>query len=150
MLIIGLMTTAAVVLLPSEKPKINTDAEYVATVFQALARDSVMSGKLVGVEIEGDRMDVRTLTADGWRAQPALSSEDNAFLALARLSLEGVPLSPPADDEGEERAPAEFTPQLWFLPTGEIAAFDLAAETRSGSIRIAALGGSRFQVIYED
>lgn len=143
MLIIGLMTTAAVVLIPSQKPEVVRDAERLAASFNALSRQSVMSGKLVGVELAGGRLDVRSLSPEGWTPQPHLGARENQFLAIATLQVEGVDVSAENQREG-------FAPQIWFLPTGEAAAFTLGAQTELGELVVAADGVASYRVTYRD
>ena len=143
MVIIGLMTGAAVVLVPEQTPPLIESARKVASTMTALKRQSVMTGRVYAIDARAGTLDARLQTQSGWVSAKEIISTANMFLQDAQISLSGiqVPKGKPSDD---------FLPQIWFLPTGEFQPFQMAANSDGGLITINATMGQAIKVTFDE
>lgn len=143
MVIIGLMTGAAVVLLSGEKDQTFEQAERIAATLTALSRESVVSGTVIGVKIERQALLVKKMTTDGWAAGDVQSTQAPQFLEAAQLILAGTPVKSASPSEND--AQNVFVPQIWFLPTGEFPAFEIMALAGGNRITVSGVPGNHIK-----
>ncbi|WP_262696256.1 prepilin-type N-terminal cleavage/methylation domain-containing protein [Kordiimonas aquimaris] len=139
MVIIGLMTSAAVILVPEQTPPLMESARKAATTMTALQRQSVMTGRVYAIDLRAGALDVRYQTQMGWAKASGVITENSIFLEAAEISLGGVRVT-------KAKTSNDFLPQLWFLPTGEFQSFQMVAETDSGQISLDAIAGQSIRV----
>lgn len=143
MVIIGLMTSAAVVLMPEQTSPLIEGAHKTAATMNALQKQSVMSGRVYAIDPRTGTLDVRYKTQSGWVKALSVTEEPNAFLGAATISLNGVLVS-------NEAAVSAFSPQLWFLPTGEFQSFRMVAEAGSNQVSLEAAAGQAIKVTFDE
>lgn len=150
LVIVGLMTSAAVVLAPAAEPLLLKDARATARQITALQRGSVMAGQVYGADLRDGVLDMRRLSGGEWYA---LSSSDNGtglentFVSTAQLELNGTQVSMQDSIQSSE---SEFQPQIWFLPTGEYQPFRMIARSGEDVVFLDAKLGQPVKVIFND
>lgn len=129
MVIIGLMTTAAVTLIPSsDRPDVMA-AERSVALLQQIRRQSIVTGGIVGVSIQNGDLDVAVFSSGTWKlAEDETFTGLDAFLRGAELSVANSATEPTT-----ERSNSEFVPDIWFLPTGEHLPFQITKHSGSGA-----------------
>ncbi len=145
MVIIGLMTSAAVILLSGKKDQTFEQAEKLAAMLTALSRESVVSGTVIGAQFEPGELTIRKMTVEGWSLDQWQPLRDNLFLAQASLTVAGLEVRSQSRDINDP-----FEPQVWFLPTGEYPPFDLTAQVKRGTISITGVPGSMIRATFHE
>jgi general secretion pathway protein H len=140
MVIIGLMTSAAVVLLSGSKDPVIEQAEHISATLNALSRESVVSGTVMGVRMEAGALAIRSMTADGWSESNFKTVKASDFLGLAHLNLVGAQVDPESSNQTDPQK--GFVPQIWFLPTGEFPPFEITALIGGKSVSVSGVPGS--------
>ena len=146
--IIGLMAGVVVLSLPSESRDQRQAMERTERAFVAVSRNSIMTGRIIGLVINRDGFATVSLTDDGWVADNSIlkaGARSWAPLELVSLSVDG------ADQKlSQSLGTTVPEPQIWFLPTGEHPAFELALESASGPMKLAAGASATPKVAYNE
>ncbi len=117
--IIGLMTGAVVLALPSRTDNLTTELARTERALIALSRTSVMTGRILGVRFASDGFETLVFSDDGWMQNDGLLKHDARHwpeLDLLSLTVDGVEADIDSGVAG---------PHLWFLPTGEYPSFNI-------------------------
>ncbi len=142
--IIGLMAGAVVLSLPSESRNVQQAMSRTERAFVALSRDSVLSGRVVGLVLNRGGFETVQLTDDGWALDNSTLKFDARRwepLSLTSLEVDGVEVS---------IAATGLEPQIWFLPTGEHPAFELLFEGEGSRATLVAATSAHPKVRYEN
>lgn len=142
--IIGLMASAVVLSLPSESQNVRQTMSRTERALVALSRDSILSGRVIGLVFKREGFETVQLTDDGWVIDNAtLKPEVRRWqpLALTSVQIGGTDVSVAANG---------LEPQLWFLPTGEHPAFELSFEGLGVRATVTADASANPQVLYEN
>lgn len=117
--IIGLMTSAVVLMLSPKNAELQQSAEQTERAMTALSRHSVMTGEILGARFSLTGYDVLKLSDDGWQIEDTiLKPERQKWKTVIPVSLAVNNTEVNISDE------VEF-PHIWFLPTGEHPSFKL-------------------------
>lgn len=142
--IIGLMASAVVLSLPNESRNVRQSMSRLEHAFIALSRDSVLSGRVIGVVFSRGGFETVALSDDGWTLDNStLKPEARRWqpLALSSLQVESADVS---------FAATGLEPQVWFLPTGEHLAFELSFEGAGTRATLIAGANANPEVRYEN
>ncbi|MBO6506173.1 MAG: prepilin-type N-terminal cleavage/methylation domain-containing protein [Kordiimonadaceae bacterium] len=142
--IIGLMASAVVLSLPNESRDVRQSMSRLEHAFIALSRDSVLSGRVIGVVFSRGGFETVALSDDGWTlANGTLKPEARRWqsLILASLQVEGADVS---------FAATALEPQIWFLPTGEHPSYELSFEGAGTRAKLFAAVNASPEVRYEN
>lgn len=142
--IIGLMAGVVVLSLPSEDRDQRQAMERTERAFIAVSRNSIMTGRVVGLVINRDGFATVSLTDDGW-------VEDNSILKAGARRWEPLDLvSLKVDGADQNLAATELEPQIWFLPTGEHPAYELSLEGEVRPVKLTASTSGAPRVSYDE
>lgn len=120
MVIIGMMTAATIVLIPSGDDEVFIAARKTAATLENIHRESVITGQTVGIAFRDGTLDVRVLGHDGWEQRLLEGAGDLApFLQAARLDVSETGLPRGENAQQDTVSTESFRPSFWFLPTGE-------------------------------
>jgi len=111
--IVGLMASAVVLSLPNQDGGAREKLLQTEAALVAVARQSIITGRVYGLRLTIEGFEVQTLSDDGWQAETTLLKPDVmrwGILDLAQVSVDGVAL-----DLSVELA----RPHIWFLPSGD-------------------------------
>ena len=142
--IIGLMASAVVLSLPNESRRVEQALSRTERAMVALSRDSILSGRVIGLVFNREGFQTVSLTDDGWVLDNGTLKPDVRQwqpLALTALQVEGADVS---------FAATGLEPQLWFLPTGEHPAFQLNFEAAGTRAALTAAASANPEVRYEN
>ncbi len=139
--IIGLMTSAAVLIMPSADKRLETSLQETHAYMQAVSRESIVRGSVLGVSFDKDGYQLLSLSGGEW--QPGSTAQKWQQGISYHLTVAGEDVSPAVAEDDKP-----LRPQLWFLPTGEQPAFDiqLILDGRSGSLSADGLGHMQVQL----
>lgn len=131
--IIGLMTSAAVLMVPTNDDRLQDMLARTGRLMVAIERQAVMSGQVMGVRFAQDGLALLVMSDNGWVPSDAVLNADASRFAGARLqalTVDGAAVDFMVDgpNGGGHQA------HVYFLPTGEKPAFTLTLtqDTRSG------------------
>lgn len=142
--IIGLMAGVVVLSLPNESQNVRQALNRTERAMVALSRDSILTGRVLGLVFNRDGFETVQLTDDGWvldNSTLKLDARRWQPLALTSVQVEGADIS---------LAASGLEPQLWFLPTGEHPAFELSFEGQNVRAALVAQASANPQVRYEE
>ncbi len=145
MAIMGLMAGAVVLMMPTSDTRLERDMARTKTYLTALSRSAISSGRALGVRFEDGGFTSFVLEQGIWQSRPAMIGQggtwDSASLSSFEVDGQKVAL---------ERKQGDGRPHVWFLPTGEVAAFDvtLMVDGRQGHLKSA--GNGSFEVSVND
>ena len=142
--IIGLMAGVVVLSLPSEDRDQRQAMERTERAFVAVSRNSIMTGRVVGLVINRDGFATVSLTDDGW-------AEDNSILkegARSWVPLDLVSLK--VDGADQNLSAAGLEPQIWFLPTGEHPSYELSLMGDARPAKLTASASGAPEVSYDE
>lgn len=126
MAVIGIMTVAAVTLIPSGDAEDMVAARKTAALFEQIHREAVITGQTVGVSLSDGQLDVRTLGHEGWQSKKIAGLDALApFLKGARLEVYDTVFPQTNDRKREEEDTERYMPSIWFLPTGQYLKFSI-------------------------
>lgn len=120
LVIVGLMTSVVVLSLPSPASEQTSKLTELRNAFTAIARESVISGDVIGVRFSNTGYTVLTFEEGEWGIAP------NGFTGvwdsrnLTSISVEGI------ETDLEQKEDAQIIPHIWFLPTGERTDFQIS------------------------
>lgn len=140
--IVGLLTSVVILVVPSKSNGLQRDINLTQQALVALSRNSVITGRILGVRFDPAGFDVVSLSDDGWVAENTVIKTDarrwNAS-ELASLTVDGIKLDPVSETA---------RPHVWFLPSGEYPAFELhlSDQSRMASVLVSASGKFRVAV----
>lgn len=145
MAIMGLMAGAVVLMLPTGDTRLEQDMARTQTYLTALSRSAITNGRALGVRFEDKGYTPFVLEQGGWQPRPAMIGQGGQWDSA---SLVGVEVD--GQKVGLERKQRDLRPHAWFLPTGEVVAFDvtLMVEGRQGHLK--SLGDGSFEVSVDD
>ncbi len=134
--IIGLMTSAVVLYMPSKGDALKNTLVRTEGAFIALSRHSVMTGRVYGARFSAGGFTPYVLSDDGWVLEEGLLKAEVTNwqpIILNALNVEGSDV-----DLSEETV----GPHVWFLPTSETTSFQLnmAADTGTATLKISGAG----------
>ncbi len=137
--IIGLMTSAVVLVMPSKDDGLKDMLHITERAFIVLSRQSVMTGRVYGARFSHDGFEPYVLTDDGWKRDTMLLKPETTMwrpITLASLEVAGGEI-----DVVEE----ESSPHVWFLPTSETVEFKLrlGIEGQVGFLEMDAVGKTK-------
>jgi general secretion pathway protein H len=142
MAIIGLMAGAVVLVMPRDDVRLERSLDHTRSYMTALARTAIASGRIVGLRLTPEGYRPLMLEDGKWQENPGVigKGEDWGNLIAGPLTLDGAAVKIEA---GIGR------PQVWFLPTGEVAAFELALALDGRMGKLKSLGNGCFEVAYD-
>ena len=137
--IIGLMTSAVVLMMPTKNEGLTASLRSTERAFIALSRQSVMSGRVIGLRFTADGFQTQLLGDDGWQDDDTILKRDALIWSpyfLTNLEVSGQSL-----DLNDEK----LGPHVWFLPTNEAVAFTatFSSEGEAGSIKVNHIGQTK-------
>ena len=145
MAIMGLMAGAVVLMMPTSDTRLERDMARTQTYLTALSRSAISNGRALGVRFEDGGFTPLVLEEGVWHARPAMIGQGGVWdsATLGDIEVDGQKL-------GREATRGEARPHVWFLPTGEVAAFDvtLMVDGRLGHVKSA--GDGSFKVSAND
>lgn len=142
--IIGLMTSAVVLVMPSKDTRLQDRLRTTEQAFVALARQSVMTGKVLGLQFRPAGFTTKVLTPDGWRTTgDILKAEASGWQPL---NLTGLEVNGTRIDLSAERS----EPHAWFLPTGEATAFGLTFSSGMKQATLSVDPAGKTEVLYHE
>lgn len=117
--IIGLMTSAVILTVPTQSSELFQTAERTEKAMTVLSRRSVMTGEILGAKFSTVGFDVFKLSDDGWVI------EDGILKPESRIWTNAVPVMLDVNNVAVELSNETESPHVWFLPTGEHPSFKL-------------------------
>ncbi|TNE66122.1 MAG: type II secretion system protein GspH [Alphaproteobacteria bacterium] len=142
--IIGLMAGAVVMAIPSSDTRLERVAETTERAFVALSRESVLTGRVIGVRFDAEGFQTLAATDNGWQVDADVLKPDALRFgpaSFAALEVAGVEMEPKT---------GEVTPHIWFLPTGEQPPFKLTLTLGDTEAVLTGSGDGRFKVKRHD
>lgn len=123
--LLGLTAGIVVLNLPKAEPAIRTEVEALATTLNLAARESVIDGRVRGLDIQTDSLEM--LYFDGeW--VPEISRDFNDVFGV-ELEVEGQVI----DLTEREKSKDDLPPLIEFDATGNVTPFTLSITGREGS-----------------
>lgn len=140
--IIGLMTSAVVLVMPAKDSGLRDTLMGAERAFIALSRHSVMTGRVYGARFSVGGFEVLSLTDNGWAPVTGLLKPEVTIwqpASLVSLKIGGSDMGPIEDTA---------SPHIWFLPTSETTEFEVKLSTASqtGMLKIDAAGKTRVEL----
>ena len=134
--IIGLMTSAVVLAMPSRDDRLLDTLSRTGRLMVAVERQAVITGQVMGVHFSDTGMDLLVLGDSGWVPSDATIDAGSASFGDARLmdlTVEGAAV---------DVADTDLQAHVYFLPTGEKPAFTLTLTSgaKKGSMTVPQMG----------
>jgi len=117
--IIGLMTSAVILTIPTQSSELFQTAERTEKAMTVLSRRSVMTGEILGAKFSTVGFDVFKLSDNGWVI------EDRILKPESQVWTSAVPAMLDVNNVAVEFSNEIESPHIWFLPTGEHPSFKL-------------------------
>lgn len=144
LVIVGLMSSAAVLMMPSEDPGLRDQLLAFKADLTALERLSISSGRIVGLRIHGAGYQAVTLQHQSWQPLSVLSDRKQGITGVRfGLELDGRTVD-------LENAGNQGRPHIWFLPTGERNDFALSAKLAGQTGKLTATSAEGVRVVIDD
>ncbi len=143
LVIIGLMTSAVVLSLPNTNSVGKAVLEKARLGLIAVARESVISGQIRGVRFTENGYRILTMQEGEWLYSDYENSPIWQIGELTNLTVSGADVSLLNKDDKALR------PHIWFMPTGERAAFTAWFTIGSDNMRLASVPDG-IEVQYEN
>lgn len=109
-----------------------------------------MAGQVYGVDFRSGSVDLRRLSEGEWLSYEVRgdsSNVKNVFVAAAQVEVNGEQVSLQSNGLSDV---AGFTPQVWFLPTGEFQPFRMIAKEGGLEVALDAKLGQSVKVTFND
>ncbi|WP_262689883.1 prepilin-type N-terminal cleavage/methylation domain-containing protein [Kordiimonas aestuarii] len=146
MAIMGLMASAVVLSMPSGDDRLERALDGTRTYMSALSRTSVSTGRVLGLRFDEHGYTPLVLEAGTWKPDGALVGRGKAW---ADTTLVSVELDGARIDTAQKKGEA-LRPHIWFLPTGEVAAFKLSLMVDDRLGTVVSVGGHDFKVVADE
>ncbi|MEX0300751.1 MAG: prepilin-type N-terminal cleavage/methylation domain-containing protein [Kordiimonas sp.] len=141
--IIGLMTSAIVLYMPSKNDTLKDTLARTESAFIALSRHSVMTGRVYGARFSVQGFSPYVLSDDGWVLEEGLLKAEATNwqpVSLSALSVEGSDINLNEETVG---------PHVWFLPTSEATSFRLNMIADTGAATLEMSGVGKIKVAFD-
>jgi len=132
--IIGLMSAAIVLSFPESKSDLEVQAEHLTVRLNAMAQDSLVTGKVSAVGINQEGYALYHYAEGEWESFRSEDWADDFRITLER-------------DDVKLELPEEITPGILFYPTAQSHAFEISITDGGTEHMIMSLGDNRVERI---
>lgn len=141
--IIGLMTSAVVLTLPSKNTELLQTAERTEKAMTLLSRRSVMTGEILGARFMANGFEVLKLSDNGWAVEGTILKPESQVWITAR------PVKLDVNNADIDFSGETVNPHIWFLPTGEHPSFKLILASSGQRAEIFAVSSGIIKVAHD-